>query len=99
METAQYFKIRRHLTLGVKEVLAEEMHLGLQTGDLDEDAPLFGGGLGLDSLDALELVVAIEAKFDPDRSLSEAGHLFSINTLVDFLMQEPRLVSDAAAQC
>ena len=31
--------------------------------DIEPDAPLFGGGLGLDSVDALELVVAIEKEF------------------------------------
>jgi acyl carrier protein len=32
--------------------------------DIDEDAPLFKDGLGLDSIDALELVVAIEKNFN-----------------------------------
>ena len=32
--------------------------------DIDDDAPLFKDGLGLDSIDALELVVAIEKNFD-----------------------------------
>jgi acyl carrier protein len=32
--------------------------------DIDDDAPLFKDGLGLDSIDALELVVAIEKNFN-----------------------------------
>jgi len=32
-------------------------------GDIEDDAPLFGEGLGLDSIDALELVVALEKTY------------------------------------
>ena len=31
--------------------------------DIDTDAPLFGDGLGLDSIDALELIVLLEKKY------------------------------------
>ena len=31
--------------------------------DIDNDAPLFGDGLGLDSIDALELIVLMEKKY------------------------------------
>jgi acyl carrier protein len=48
----------------VKLMLIEELDLrGRVEADIDEQAPLFGGGLGLDSLDALQLVVAIEERF------------------------------------
>jgi acyl carrier protein len=46
---------------------------GVDPGDIEPDAPLFGAGLGLDSLDMLELSMAIEQKYgvklrsdDPD---------------------------------
>ncbi|MBW1682400.1 MAG: acyl carrier protein [Deltaproteobacteria bacterium] len=42
-------------TLKLEDVTAEE---------IGNDSPLFGDGLGLDSIDALELVVAIEKHFD-----------------------------------
>ena len=40
--------------------------------DIDNDAPLFGDGLGLDSIDALELIVMLEKNYgiklkDPDK--------------------------------
>lgn len=40
--------------------------LGLEDvspSDIDPEAPLFGGGLGLDSIDALELALAISARY------------------------------------
>ena len=35
----------------------------IEPGDIEVDAPLFGEGLGLDSIDALELVVGLEQAF------------------------------------
>ena len=36
---------------------------GMTTADIETDAPLFGEGLGLDSIDALQLVVAMEKEY------------------------------------
>ena len=48
----------------VKKILVEDLHLeGLPPGDIDENAPLFGEGLGLDSLDAVELIVIVQKRF------------------------------------
>jgi acyl carrier protein len=35
----------------------------IEPSEIEDDAPLFGAGLGLDSIDALELVIAIDRKF------------------------------------
>jgi acyl carrier protein len=48
----------------LKRLLIEELDLRSHTeASIDDDAPLFGEGLGLDSLDALQLAVAIEERF------------------------------------
>jgi acyl carrier protein len=48
----------------IKRLIIDNLHLeGMQPEMIDENAPLFGEGLGLDSVDALELVVAIEKEF------------------------------------
>jgi acyl carrier protein len=48
----------------VKRLIVEELDLRDQTpGSIADDEPLFGAGLGLDSLDALQLAVAIEERF------------------------------------
>jgi acyl carrier protein len=48
----------------IKRLIVESLHLdGLKPEMIDENAPLFGDGLGLDSVDALELVVALEKEF------------------------------------
>lgn len=48
----------------IKELIVEELMLDLGEGELADDAPLFDpDGLGLDSVDALQLVVVIEKNF------------------------------------
>jgi acyl carrier protein len=52
------------LKLALKRLIIEELDLRDQTPEtIDDDLPLFGEGLGLDSLDALQLAVAIEERF------------------------------------
>jgi len=48
----------------LKRLILEELDLRDRTeADIEDDAPLFGEGLGLDSLDALQLAVAVEERF------------------------------------
>lgn len=48
----------------LREVIIKNLRLeGVQPQDIKDDTPLFGEGLGLDSIDALELVVALEKEF------------------------------------
>jgi len=50
--------------LAIKELIIEALNLeDLGPDDIDSTAPLFGEGLGLDSIDALELGVAIRHKY------------------------------------
>ena len=49
----------------VKELIVRCLNLtDIQPADIEDEAPLFVEGLGLDSVDALELVVAIEKEFE-----------------------------------
>ncbi len=48
----------------VKQMIIDALRIeGISPEDIENDAPLFGEGLGLDSIDALQLVVAMEKKF------------------------------------
>ena len=52
------------LKLRVKEMIIQRLKLeGMAPDQIDDQAPLFGEGLGLDSIDALELVLGIEQVF------------------------------------
>ena len=52
-----------NLTEDVKQLIITSLKLDKQPSDISDDEPLFGGGLGLDSIDALELAVAIERTY------------------------------------
>jgi acyl carrier protein len=52
------------LILELKQEIIKSLNLeDVKPEDIDDDAPLFGEGLGLDSIDALELIVMIEKKY------------------------------------
>lgn len=49
---------------GLKRLIIDSLNLeGVRPETIEPDAPLFGDGLGLDSVDALELVVAMEKHY------------------------------------
>lgn len=52
------------LILELKKEIINALNLeDITPEDIDDNAPLFGGGLGLDSIDALELIVLMEKKY------------------------------------
>jgi acyl carrier protein len=80
---------RNELTNRIKSVIIESLALEEVTPqDIDDSAPLFGEGLGLDSIDALELVIAIKEQFSvsfPATSAESRKHFASVNALADYI--------------
>jgi acyl carrier protein len=76
---------RREITERLKRVLIERLMLPLQPDEIAEDSALFGSGLGLDSVDALEIVVAIESEFGVAITDEDMHAFRSVNTVVDFI--------------
>lgn len=81
---------RRAETVGeVQRLLVEHLMLEVEPGDLDPDAPLFGSGHGLDSIDAVEVAVALENRFGVrlhESRVESVPHLRTINTIVDLVL-------------
>jgi acyl carrier protein len=74
----------------VKELIVRRLKLEIDPTSIQDDAPLFGEGLGLDSIDALELVLGLEQEFGIKVEDEEVGvkAFSSVNALVDFIEQK-----------
>jgi acyl carrier protein len=89
MTIAERLDRRNRTVAQVQALLVEHLLLEVEPGDLDPDAPLFGSGHGLDSIDAVEVVVAIENRFGvrlQDSKLISVPHLRTVNTVVDLVL-------------
>jgi acyl carrier protein len=78
---------RRELLDSVKEELVDRLDLEIEPARIDADVFLFGGGLGLDSIDAMEIIIGLQTRFGvvvPEDSMSI---LRTVNTLADFIQE------------
>lgn len=76
------------LILEFKKHLIEELNLeDLNPEDIDNDAPLFGEGLGLDSIDALEILLILERKYGIKlHNSADAKAIFkSVRTIAEYI--------------
>jgi acyl carrier protein len=92
-EVEAWIEKREAILAGLRSILVRSLRVPLPPHAIDPDVMLFGTGLALDSIDALELVVAAEEAFgvdlpDPD---VERG-LRTLNSFVDLILakQEKR---------
>jgi acyl carrier protein len=75
------------LALQVKEAIIRCLRLPIAPQGIADDAPLFGAGLGLDSIDALELAIELERTFQVKIDDEQLGKrvLRSVSTIVEFI--------------
>lgn len=81
--------MQSNLDTEVKQLIIDSLQLeDIGPDDIDTDAPLFVDGLGLDSIDALELGMAIRKKFnvqlsgDPEESRKHFASVRSLSALI-----------------
>ena len=82
---------RNELKLRLKHLLIDGLRLqDLRPDDIEDAAPIFVEGLGLDSVDALELVVLVEEEFNiqiPDEDVGKRAFA-SIDALTEYVSEE-----------
>jgi len=78
------------LIVKLKNDIIEVLNLEeITPNDIDNDAPLFGDGLGLDSIDALELIVLMEKNYGIKlQDANKSREIFkSINSMAEYIQQ------------
>ncbi len=77
----------------LKEQIIKALNLDdITPDDIDQDAPLFGTGLGLDSIDALELIVLLEKRYGIKLASPAEGKVIfkSVATIADYVAKNRR---------
>ncbi|MDP1622262.1 MAG: phosphopantetheine-binding protein [Bacteroidales bacterium] len=81
------------LILKLKKEVIEQLNLEETTpDDIDPDSPLFGEGLGLDSIDALELIVLLEKNYGIKIEDPKDGKkiFFSIRSMAEYITEHQK---------
>ena len=87
-ELGQYIARRTEVLAKIRRMLVISLSLRRRPDEIDPDTSLFGTGLGIDSIDAVEILVALEIEFgvkllDP---VDRRRQLRSVNSLVDLVL-------------
>ena len=80
-ETADPLKVQ------IKQAIVRSLRLPIAWDEIGDATPLFDGGLGLDSIDVLELVLELERTFGASITDEETGKqvLRTVNTIAEFI--------------
>jgi len=79
---------REELKTQLKKQIVEFLNLmQVKPEDIKDDEPLFGEGLGLDSIDSIELIVLLNREYGIDIKDPKEGRkvLVDVNTMVDYI--------------
>jgi acyl carrier protein len=77
----------------LKQQIIEQLNLeDFSVDDLKDDMPLFGEGLGLDSIDALELIVLLESNYNIKLTNPEEGRSVfnSVNSMSEYILKHQK---------
>ena len=94
VEARAYAGRRKDLTHRLKQTLVERLDLDRQIDEIPDDCLLFGVGLGLDSVDALEIVVAVESEFGIRVEDGDMQEIRSVNSIVDLILSRQNRVEE-----
>ncbi|MEE3350028.1 MAG: phosphopantetheine-binding protein [Candidatus Gastranaerophilaceae bacterium] len=80
------------LELRIKQLIINSLELeDIEAEDIADEEPLFGDGLGLDSIDALELGMTLKKEFNLTISKNKEEnkqHFYSVKTIANFVRMQ-----------
>lgn len=88
-ETATRIAEREEILAQIRRILIDGLDVKREPDEIDPDAPLFGSGLGLDSIDAVELALLVEERLGvrlEDDTMARAS-MRTVNSLVDRVIE------------
>jgi acyl carrier protein len=82
--------VHSNLKAEIKQAIVRSLRLPIPPEDIGDATPLFGEGLGLDSIDVLELVLELERTFGVAITDEETGKkvLRSVDSIAEFITTE-----------
>ncbi len=91
-ELQAYLNHRISVLERIRRILIENLDVRREPDEIDPDTPLFGTGLGLDSIDAVELLISLEVEFGVSLPDEIAGRAMmrTVNNLVDLVIDQAR---------
>ena len=87
-------KLMEDLKIKLKQQIIDSLNLqGMKPEDIDDNAALFGDGLGLDSIDSLELMVLLERNYGIKIEDAREGRkiLTSVQTMAEYIQQHSKI--------
>jgi acyl carrier protein len=91
-EVIEKARERGQMCKKIKEMMVEQLDLDMNPEFITNDQPIFGRGLELDSIDALELAVGIYDVFEISITDDNTTIFSSVNTMADYI--ESQLIED-----
>ena len=89
-EVLQYAADRKGMCRKIKQIIVDQLYLDMEPDFISDDQPLFGRGLELDSIDALELAVGIYNEFSVTVSDGDAKIFASVNAIADYIIEQSK---------
>lgn len=69
----------------IKELLSENLNIPLE--DLDYEVPLFGDGIGLDSIDSMEIIAFIDSEYGVAMTGVAKEHFYNVTSLTKYVVE------------
>ena len=89
-EVLQYAADRKEMCRKIKQKIVEQLYLDMEPDFISDVQPLFGRGLELDFIDALELAVGIYNEFSVTVSDGDAKIFASVNAIADYIIEQSK---------